>query len=85
MAFGCQHYIVEFEVSIDDPVLVQKLQDQADLSSVESRLRVSIGEFWQAELVDFFQAFARKLFKWQAFEGIRAYFVLVTLNFASLI
>lgn len=42
MAFGCEQNAVELDGSIDNTVLMQELQDQADLGCVKPKMCVNI-------------------------------------------
>lgn len=44
MAFRCKQYIVELEAAVDNTVLMQELQDQADLGCVKPGTCISINE-----------------------------------------
>ena len=54
MAVGCKQYIVELDVPINDTILMQELQDEADLGCVKPGTCISIGEVLASNLVGAF-------------------------------
>ena len=61
MALGCKQYIVELEVPIDDTVLMQELQGQADLGCIESGRCINIGEVLANNLGGAFLSYTRAI------------------------
>ena len=58
MAFRCKEYIVELEAAVDNTVLMQELQDQADLGCVKPGRFISIDELLASDLVGAFLNYA---------------------------